>query len=158
MKLEYSGEIFEKYVTKYQLSWIYTQWDSSCYMRIVRKTDGRKDRQTDTVNLTVAFRNFTIVPKNIFSRMEHVGDYIVEIHFLKSYWLQVNLKLSFSITDINNNPITSTGYRDKTLHRFVVLFCFHFKDTIYESQFYFKRASTPFAPALSLHYELLQVL
>jgi hypothetical protein len=124
------------------------------------QTDRRAEGQADVANLTVAFRNFAVVPlpPPLPPRMEHVRDYIVEIHLLKSYRLQVNLKLSFSITNINSNSNTPTGYRDKALRRFVVLFGFHCNHTMYESHFYLKGDSTRFVPALSIHYDLLQVL
>jgi hypothetical protein len=49
------------------------------------QTNRRAEEQTHMANLTVAFRNFAIMPNPPPPRMEHVGNYIVEIHFLKSY-------------------------------------------------------------------------
>jgi hypothetical protein len=122
--------------------------------------DRQTNRRKEVANLQSFFAIFAFVPKSIhfFFRIEHVGLYIVEIRFSKSYLLHVSLKLSFAITNINNNSITPIGYHDKTLHRFVVLFCLHCNDTIYESQFYLKIVSTLFVPALSTHYDRLQVL
>jgi len=57
MKLEFSGQIFEKY------SNIKFHENLSIGSRVVPR--GHSDRRTDMTKLVVAFRNFVKAPKNI---------------------------------------------------------------------------------------------
>ena len=60
MKLEFCGQIFDKYE--------YIKFMKLLLVRaefyVDRRTDVRTDRQTDMTKLGVAFRNFAKVPKN----------------------------------------------------------------------------------------------
>jgi len=55
MKVEYSGQIFEK-VFKYKISWKFFLWELTCCMR----TDGH----ADMTKLIVGFRNFAYATRN----------------------------------------------------------------------------------------------
>jgi hypothetical protein len=57
-ELEFSWQIFEKFSN--QISWKSVQWEPSCSMW----ADGWMDKQTDTMKLIVAFRNFANAHKN----------------------------------------------------------------------------------------------
>jgi hypothetical protein len=86
MKLELSGQIFEKYTnTKFQGS----SFNVSRVVPCVRAdTDGRTDIQTDMTKLTEAFRNFVNAPKDIdkasvIGKLYVVGSIVFQIrHFL----------------------------------------------------------------------------
>ena len=53
MKLEFSGQILEKKIVEYQISWKSVPVGAELF-----HAEGRKDRRTDITKQTVAFRNF----------------------------------------------------------------------------------------------------
>jgi hypothetical protein len=59
VKIAIYRQFFEK-IFRYETSRKFVQWEQSRSMR----TNGRTDRQTDTTELIVAFRNFANAPKN----------------------------------------------------------------------------------------------